>query len=376
MSAPDEVIAQSLTDASVHHGFMLLVNHGVDVHAERAAVLVEQRLTSSSTEELEGWRRQRPGYGPGLQHSNHRPRRRTLEGEYYALAREDFVFVSPRDRVRKAAGDEHYTRKAAEIWYGDVEPLCPDHETCIAFSRYYSMVESLSLRLQRLFALAVTRDPNAWTRHFEHHKSNLVAAFHRADEGSNQADDGSNQTEGRHDRVAAHSDANLFTLIHYGGGAADGAGGTASGADGLEIFDRGCEGWMRVGSEQIEGQRRAAGGKALLLNLGDEMAWLSNGRFLSTPHRVVDRTAEGTPVGRRLALIFFYAAAYDALLVPHVSAGDRPKFEPLLVGRHTYNFRTAPAAQQHTFDEWARSVGLLASGDEHGTALHMAKEEL
>ena len=42
------------------------------------------------------------------------------------MQREDFVFVSPDDALRKAAGDAHYVRAAASIWYGDVEALCPN----------------------------------------------------------------------------------------------------------------------------------------------------------------------------------------------------------------------------------------------------------
>ena len=68
--------------------------------------------------------------------------------------------------------------------------------------------------------------------------------------------------------------------------------------------------------------------------------------FLSTPHRVVDRTPEGVPKPDRLALIYFCAAGYDVSLSPHTrllnEALERPRFAPVLAGMLTHNYLTAP----------------------------------
>ena len=97
----------------------------------------------------------------------------------------------------------------------------------------------------------------------------------------------------------------------------------------------------------------------LLLNIGDELAWLSNGRFLSTPHRVTDRSASPPA---RLALIYFFAASYDAVLEPHVRRGEVRRYDGArLAGRFTYNYRTASAAQRDAFDTWAKEAGLPAA---------------
>ena len=343
MAALDNVIAEQLVGAAKTHGFMFLTNHGAGPHADAAISAVQRRLFSGSADELAAWRRSIPGYGPGLQHRQHNTSRRTLEGEYSAAQREDFVFVSPDDSTRKAAGDPHYTRDAAEIWYGDVEPVCPDSDICTAFAKYYRQMERVGAALRRRFAEVITQDADAWTTHFERHRSNLVAGFHRERVAG---------TDARKHLVTAHSDANLLTLIYYGAG----------GPYGLEIFDRACGGWLRVhGDAQL--RRHSQQEPPLLLNLGDEMVWLTNGKLRATPHRVVDRMAHGATRGPRLALIFFYAAAYDAVLMPHVDAGETPTRRPMLVGRHTYNFRTALPAQRDTFDAWARDVGLLAAED-------------
>ena len=63
----------------------------------------------------------------------------------------------------------------------------------------------------------------------------------------------------------------------------------------------------------------------------------------------------------RLALIFFFAASYDAVLKPHVRRGDVKRYGGArLAGRFTYNYRTASAAQRDAFDAWAKEAGLPA----------------
>ena len=174
-------------------------------------------------------------------------------------------------------------------------------------------------------------------RHVARHKSNLVSAFH------------GDFVNGSDHLVSTHSDANLFTLIYYW-----------NGPDGLEIYDRYCKRWVRVNSTQITaGQSGEV--PPLLLNIGDEMVWLSNGRFPSTPHRVarVEHDEASASWHSRLALIFFYAAGVDALLSPYLASGEEAKLSPMLAGRHTYNYRTAGVKERDAFDAWARAQGLL-----------------
>ena len=98
---------------------------------------------------------------------------------------------------------------------------------------------------------------------------------------------------------------------------------------------------------------------ALVLNIGDAMHHLSNGVFLSTPHRVVDivsSNAAQNAMRRRLALCYFFAPAYDVQLVPvgeaiGVSNGEC-EVPSQLGGLWTHNYRVAPTEEQEAFDLW------------------------
>ena len=87
--------------------------------------------------------------------------------------------------------------------------------------------------------------------------------------------------------VAEHTDYGLLTLL-----AQDDAGG-------LEVRTR--AGW--IAAPPIPG--------ALVCNIGDMLERLTGGRFVSTPHRVVNRTAAD-----RLSFPFFYDPDFTARMIP------------------------------------------------------------
>ena len=83
--ADEAQTSAALTTAASEHGFMLVVGHGIASAATEAAQSLQHRLETSTPEQLMSWRRNKVGYGPGLQHAKHNSSRKTLEGKYEAL---------------------------------------------------------------------------------------------------------------------------------------------------------------------------------------------------------------------------------------------------------------------------------------------------
>lgn len=72
---------------------------------------------------------------------------------------------------------------------------------------------------------------------------------------------------------------------------------------------------------------------ALLVNLGDLTARLTNDRWMSTLHRVMPPIVDGT-IKRRRSAAFFHDGNIDALITPLpscVPAGSTPRYEPITV---------------------------------------------
>jgi len=75
---------------------------------------------------------------------------------------------------------------------------------------------------------------------------------------------------------------------------------------------------------------------ALLVNLGDVTARLTNERWLSTLHRVKPPIVDGT-ISRRRSAAFFHDGDVDALITTLPSClepGEQPRYSPVTVGEH------------------------------------------
>ncbi|PPD85915.1 hypothetical protein GOBAR_DD17142 [Gossypium barbadense] len=88
--------------------------------------------------------------------------------------------------------------------------------------------------------------------------------------------------------LAPHTDSSLFTLLYQGG------------ISGLQVYDDDV-GWVDV--QPVEG--------ALVVNVGDLMHIVSNGRFKSVLHRVVVNNTR-----HRISTAFFYLPPWDAKVSP------------------------------------------------------------
>ena len=101
--------------------------------------------------------------------------------------------------------------------------------------------------------------------------------------------------------AAPHSDFGTLTLL-----AQDDVGG-------LQVQDRSGD-W--ISAEPIDG--------TFVVNVGDLLARWSNGRFESTPHRVVN------PVGKkRYSVVMFVDPKWDSIVEPVTLAGEHAKYGPV-----------------------------------------------
>ena len=129
--------------------------------------------------------------------------------------------------------------------------------------------------------------------------------------------------------IGAHTDYECFTILH-------------ATAPGLEVMNA-REAW--VDAPPIDG--------ALVINIGDLFEVLSNGRWVSTVHRV-RRVAE-----ERYSFPLFYNLDYDAVVapLPHLVARDGKRtHEPVHAGEHLW----AQTVQSFSYLKRELALGTLS----------------
>ena len=124
-------------------------------------------------------------------------------------------------------------------------------------------------------------------------------------------------------RMGAHSDYTTFTILH------------ADPVPGLQIVSD--DGWVDVIPDP----------GALLLNVGDLLAMLTNDTWPSTLHRVVPMDAGAAPVRRSVA--YFHYPNLDVEIAPLpelVEAGSDPRYRATSVADHLLGKLTAPKTHE------------------------------
>lgn len=144
----------------------------------------------------------------------------------------------------------------------------------------------------------LTNDP-WWTMRLIHYP----AAQSGSSKNSNGGDDGSVEPVG----CGAHTDYGLLTIIAS----------ATPGVQALEVQDVGKR-WVKA----------APPAGAFTCNIGDMMAHITGGRYVSTPHRVISH-----PSRARISVPFFYEPTFDALIT---SAADStaPNRRTVVYGKH------------------------------------------
>ncbi|MFT4046226.1 MAG: 2-oxoglutarate and iron-dependent oxygenase domain-containing protein [Solimonas sp.] len=164
---------------------------------------------------------------------------------------------------------------------------------------YYNAVFALSLVLFRGFALALGLPEDRFTRLVSMPPDQLRLVHYRCDPTAPADRPG----------IGAHTDYECFTIL-------------LPTADGLEV--------MNGAGEWIDAPRVPG---TFVINIGDMMEILSNGRFVATQHRVRKVTQE------RYAFPLFCACDYDTPIAPLpelVEPGASARYAPIVCGEHLH----------------------------------------
>ncbi|WP_225205723.1 isopenicillin N synthase family dioxygenase [Novosphingobium huizhouense] len=160
---------------------------------------------------------------------------------------------------------------------------------------YYEHVTAIGRQLFAAFALALGLEEDHFAAHTRHSPSQLRLIHYPFD-----------PTAQDRPGIGAHTDYECFTLLY-------------ATTAGLQIVDRDGA-WRDVPLVP----------DSLIMNIGDMMEIMSNGRYLATRHRV-KRVAQ-----ERYAFALFHACDYDHVVAP-VVRGEAPRYAPLKSGEHLFN---------------------------------------
>jgi isopenicillin N synthase-like dioxygenase len=274
----DPAAISALGRACADIGFLYVCNHGVHPDLVAGLAAAAARFFARPMDEklsivVNGQMR---GYLPlGY---------RSYEGEPGAATSHQEGFWIGQERPVST----HYPFDGPNQWLASVPELQP------AMLAYFAAVQQLSLVLQRGFALALGLAADFFTPFFAQPLSRLkLNHYPPQDAPSDDRDIG----------VVPHSDSGAFTILWQ-----DDNGG-------LEIQSKSGD-W--VGAPPIPG--------TFVINIGNLTQIWTNGRFSSTPHRVINRA--GTD---RYSIPLFVNPSYDVQITPLIGETD-PAFVPFRYG--------------------------------------------
>ena len=220
--------------------------------------------------------------------------------------KESFIFgaeVGPQP----AAGAEHKMRGPNQ-W----PDALPDMRATL--NEYFTTANECGRVLFRGFAASFGLDLDHFTQHFDRPVTRGALVFYPP-----QPPDLPTDQFG----VAPHTDYGCLTLV------------CQDPIGGLEVQDRHGD-W--VIAHPIEG--------ALVINVGDLMARWTNGRFKSTPHRVVNRSGR-----ERLSIAAFIDPNYETPVEPICADGATPLYAPVACGDYIVSRYDASFAYRNKMDD-------------------------
>lgn len=160
---------------------------------------------------------------------------------------------------------------------------------------YYQHIKAIGHQLFKAFALALELEEDYFDAHLKHAPSQLRLIHYPFN--SNAEDQFG---------IGAHTDYECFTLLFPT-------------AEGLQVLDKQGE-WIDI--PLIE--------NTMVMNIGDMMEILSNGRYLATKHRVKRVKQE------RYSFPLFFSCDYDYIIQPIIK-NDAPHYPPMKGGEHLFN---------------------------------------
>ncbi|MCX5468565.1 isopenicillin N synthase family dioxygenase [Acinetobacter nematophilus] len=162
-------------------------------------------------------------------------------------------------------------------------------------SNYYQHIKKIGQQIFQSFALALDLDEDYFNAHISKAPSQL-RLIHYPYIADIQDKEG----------IGAHTDYECFTLL-------------LPTAPGLQVLNKAGQ-WIDVPLLK----------NTLIMNIGDMMEILSNGRYLATKHRV-KKVAE-----ERYSFPFFFSCDYDYIIQPLVNS-ESAQYAPLKGGEHLFN---------------------------------------
>lgn len=204
------------------------------------------------------------------------------------------------------AGNSHDLKEAYDINYDylDIRTDCPllgptlwpaDENFKYIVSQYYNHLRALSKQIFQAFALALGTDEHFFDEKITNAPSQLRLIHYPYNPNVQDA-------EG----IGAHTDYECFTLL-------------LPTAPGLQILNKVGK-WVDIPLIP----------NTLVMNIGDMMEILSNGKYLATKHRV-KKVAE-----ERYSFPLFCACNYDTIIEP-ILKHDHSNYQAVIGGEHLFN---------------------------------------
>lgn len=309
LSEPDAVCASIVRTACDSCGFFHVVNHGVDDNLAfdviRWGATFFDRPWDDKMALVRGDMRVSRGYEISPEHIEALDRDVTREEEL--AAREPSAarrIISERFSVGPfdVPNDSYHTdEEGALFFHPNAWPEDSIPSLRPAMEAYYREMESLCARLHRVLALAMGAPADFFEDKIDKHCSNLQVANYPSLDPSRWRDS---------DRIPlrkkSHADSGTLTVL-WRSPPTEGTKG------GLQVLDDTAGTWVDV-PVLPGGNERESG--ALLINLGNQTQRWTDGKWVSTKHRVTnpDVHAPGYAPSRRLSVAFFHKANYDAVI--------------------------------------------------------------
>lgn len=291
-------VASAVASAAQSIGFVVLSGHGIPQPLIQTAFTKGFEFFDLPDAEKARWH----PTGPAKQRGYHGMATRGLSATLGKDAPKDLresLFMGPIDD--HAAGFAHIPDAATAY----APNIIPDAPTGLdsALLDLYRAFETLSANLLRIFAVAASMPEEHFTPLIQKHFSIMSAHHYPALKEP--------PLPGQL-RTGAHTDYGALTILAM-----------TNANGGLEVEHNG--GWMPVSPPE----------GALVVNLGDMMQRWTNGKWVSTMHRVVTPDNLDDAMSRRISIGYFMHPDYDAQIECLSSCvGDGAKYPPISAGGH------------------------------------------
>jgi isopenicillin N synthase-like dioxygenase len=286
-----EAVAEAIGHACRKVGFFYVTNHGVPQPLIDAVYRVADEFFQRPMDAKQRYSIERLGRHRGY----------VAIGQLAADAHDSGAFDFHEGyeiSLELPADDPDYL--AGNIMYGpNVWPENPPDFQAVVY-RYYEAILALGHDLFRAFALVLGL-PEIYFEAFIDKPMAQLRVLHYPPQPE--------PVDPRHIGVGAHTDYECFTIL-------------ASSAPGLQVQNLAGQ-W--VDAPPVPG--------AFIINIGDIMARWTNDVFLSTVHRVINRSG-----ARRFSLPFFFGANHNAEVrcLDSCRSDDRPaRYSPVTAGEWT-----------------------------------------